>query len=123
MPFFSFIYIMIKNSIFISFIFCFSVPGFSQLIEGDLLKDSRKIISDITHVIKPSNYDGKITFKISVNSEGTITAADILEERTTIVSTPAKIKAKNLVYNIKFEPGTYYPKFHTGIYQIIYKKN
>ncbi len=114
---------MNKIILFFAFLLSFSLKSFSQLIEGELVTDKRKIVSDITPIISPSNYDGKILFTISVDSYGNVTSAKIIEERTTINSTPAKIKATNLIYNVKFEPGTYFPKYHTGVYQIIFKKN
>lgn len=106
-----------------SLIIFLSSNYYAQLLQGDLINDNRKIKFEESFVIKPSNYDGKILFKISVNAEGNITSAEVIEERSTIISTPARLKAKKQIFNIKFEPGTYFPKNHTGIYQIIYKKN
>lgn len=105
------------------FLFCVKNQGFSQLIEGDLLTSKRKITNDINAIISPSNYDGKIVFDISVNEFGAVTSAKVIDNRTEIISTPARISATKLIYSIKFEPGTHFPKYHNGVYQVIFKKN
>lgn len=114
---------MNKTILLLSLLLSFSFKSFAQLLEGDLLTDKRKVVSDIIPIITPSNYDGKILFSISVDNSGTITSAKVIEDKTTINSTPARIKATNLIYNVKFEAGSYFPKYHTGVYQINYKKN
>lgn len=94
----------------------------AQLISGDLLDNNRKIISNNKDTINSSSYDDKILFKIAVNNDGLVTSATVIEQQSTIVSTPATIMAKKNVLKVLFEEGSYFPKYHTGIYQIVYKK-
>jgi hypothetical protein len=91
-----------------------SIPfiGISQ-IGGDIKKDGRALKSDKAFVIEDS-HEGTIVFNISVNAEGEITATKIDPDKTTIKSTPAKIKARNYIADFKFAPGTWYPKYHQG---------
>ena len=113
-----------KKAILLSiFILGAKFQAFSQLIEGDLFISGRKITSEFPLTIAPSTYEGKITFSIAVNEYGNVTSAKVIENRSEINSTPARIKAANLIYNIKFEAGTHFPKYHNGIYQVIFKKN
>jgi len=111
------------RNLLLAFSLCLlSFTGFSQLLSGDLLTDKRAIISNINPVIHSTHYTGKIVFKIAVNADGVITSAVEDEEKTTIKSTPAKIKAYNLLKNVKFAPGAYFPKYHSGLYQITFTK-
>lgn len=91
---------------------------------GAIKKDGRKLITDQPFVISDS-HEGSIFFKISVDAEGTITAIDVVDDKTTIRSTPAKIKATNYVKKFKFEEGTWFPKHHQGTVRLslIRKKN
>lgn len=95
-------------------ILTFVVPfiGMSQ-IGGDVKKDGRALTTDKPFVIEDS-HEGTIVFIISVNAEGEITSTKIDSEKTTIRSTPAKIKARNYIADFKFAPGTWYPKYHQG---------
>lgn len=102
---------------------CGNFYVFSQLIEGDLLTDNRKITHDIQYIFSKSNYDGKLFFAIAVDEYGKISSAKVIDNRSTIHSTPARINATKLIYNIKFEPGAKFPKHHSGVYQLIYKRN
>ncbi|PKR79922.1 hypothetical protein CW751_12630 [Brumimicrobium salinarum] len=80
-------------------------------ISGDIVNDKRSLTSDAAFVIE-SHLNGKVVFNIAVNSKGEVTSTTVVEEETTIRSTPAKIKARNHVANFKFSPGTWYPKHH-----------
>jgi hypothetical protein len=89
-----------------------SVSGWSQ-ISGDVKKDNRQMVSDHSFVMEGSHM-GKIVFDISVNAEGEVTSAKIVESESNVKSTPAKIKAKNYVLQFEFQPGTWFPKYHQG---------
>jgi hypothetical protein len=99
--------------IILTFICFSSFLTFSQ-ISGDIVNDNRKLITDYSYVLE-GHLDGKIAFDISVNAKGEISATKIMEDRSTITSTPAKIEARNYVMKFKFQPGTWFPKFHHGI--------
>ncbi|RYM32539.1 hypothetical protein ERX46_14805 [Brumimicrobium glaciale] len=87
--------------------------AYSQL-SGDIIKDNRKLTTDLPYVIE-GHITGKITIQISVDALGEISSSKVLDGESTIKSTPAKIKALNHVSQFKFEPGTWFPKFHQGI--------
>jgi hypothetical protein len=82
-------------------------------VGGEIKKDGRALETDKPFVIEDS-HEGTIFFKISVNAKGEITAIDVVDDKTTIRSTPAKIKARNYIADFKFAPGTWYPKYHQG---------
>lgn len=94
----------------------------AQLVGGDLLKDNRKIISNIQSEISSPRYNGILLFNISVNNDGIVTGATIEEKGSTIISTPARIDAKRLLLSLVFEKGNRFPKYHSGIYKITYKR-
>ena len=95
--------------IFISF---FSVNNsYSQIISGEILDSGRKLITVSDFVIK-SDRSGEVVYEIDVDIKGDVTSAIIVNSLTTIKSTPLKLDAKNLINTFKFEPGTFYPKFH-----------
>lgn len=99
------------------FLFLISFSAQSQLISGNLVDEGRKLIS-------PQNFqlDGKATgeiyFELAVNREGIVTSERIMNEKTSVVSTPTRMRAKELVSQFKFEPGTYYPEFHHVVVKI-----
>lgn len=84
---------------------------FSQIISGEILDSGRKLLTESDFVIK-SDRSGEVVFDISVDIKGDVTSATIVTSLTTIKSTPLKMEAKNLINTFKFEPGTFYPKFH-----------
>ena len=100
------------NKILIVLICLITLPCFAQ-VEGDIKNDNRKLLSEQLFALQ-GTHEGVIVFKISVNAEGKITSADVVNEKTTIRSTPAKIKARNYVMGFEFEKGTWYPKYHQG---------
>lgn len=89
---------------------------------GEIKEDGRKLITDKPFVLEDS-HEGTIFFTISVNAEGEITSASVVEDKTTIRSTPAKIKARNYVTKFKFAPGTWYPKYHQGTIRLTMTKS
>ncbi|HLW39637.1 MAG TPA: hypothetical protein VKX31_04540 [Brumimicrobium sp.] len=82
-------------------------------ISGDITKDNRKPTTNQAFVIE-GHVTGKIVFEISVDNEGKVTSAKVIESESTIKSSPAKIKARNHVMTFQFEPGTWFPKYHQG---------
>lgn len=98
-------------SILLFLLFC-SSTSLAQL-SGDIVNDNRELTTDYKYVIE-GHVTGKITIKIAVDAEGKISSKKVLDNESTIKSTPAKIKAMNHVGKFKFEPGTWFPKFHQG---------
>lgn len=85
--------------------------SFSQLISGELLDSGRKMISTYNFEIK-DKYNGYQLFELAVNPEGKVISVKDIQEKGTIISTPAKILAINELYNLKFESASHFPKFH-----------
>lgn len=88
-----------------------STLSFSQLIDGALMDENRKLITEATFKIIDHNV-GVIYYELAVNRKGIVTSAKLLTEGTTIVSTPTRVKARNYAMTLKFAEGTYYPEFH-----------
>jgi hypothetical protein len=97
------------------FIICcifFSFRTTAQL-SGDIVRDGRQFIEKPSFVMAGS-HNGKLVFDIAVNSDGEITAAKFIPSKSTITSTPARVKAQQYIADWLFEKGTAYPKFHQG---------
>lgn len=103
---------MKKINIILFFALLFTTTSYSQ-ISGDIIKDNRKLTTDLPFTIE-GHISGKVTVIISVNDLGEITSRKVLDSETTIKSTPAKIKVLNHISQFKFEPGTWFPKYHQG---------
>ncbi|HTO38748.1 MAG TPA: hypothetical protein VL021_10015 [Brumimicrobium sp.] len=86
---------------------------FGQL-SGDVFNQGRKLTQSGSYILE-SHTTGKLVFAISVDASGEITSIKSIDKEGTIKSTPAKIKARNYISeNFKFEPGTWFPKYHQG---------
>lgn len=101
---------MKKLIVFLFFILFASTAAYSQ-ISGDVINDNRKMNSEFKFIIN-GHLDGKITIEITVDALGHVSSTKVLSSESTIKSTPAKLKAINHVNDFKFEPGTWFPKFH-----------
>ena len=104
------IFIM-KNLIIVFFSFL-TFGAYAQL-SGNIVRDGRQLVKSDSYMMQGS-HTGKLVFDISVNAEGDITAVKFVPSKSTISSTPARIKAQNYIADWKFEKGTTYPKFHQG---------
>lgn len=89
----------------------------AQLISGDLLDEGRKIISETDYTMIGST-EGEIYYELAVDREGNVTSERLLGDMTTIHSTPLIYGAKNYCKTLKFEKGTYYPKFHHVVVRV-----
>jgi hypothetical protein len=85
--------------------------SFSQLIDGTLIDESRKMISVSTFKLIDNN-EGVAFYQLAVNRKGEVTSATLLSAGTTIISTPTRMKMRNYLMTLKFEEGMYYPEFH-----------
>ncbi len=84
---------------------------FAQLLDGDLMDENRKLVSQTD--FKLEGYKtGYFILELSVNREGRVTATTVNYEESTLNATPLQIKAQNYAKTLRFEPGTYYPEFH-----------
>lgn len=83
----------------------------AQLVGGELVAEGRKLSvpSDFTMF---ESTEGAIFYRLSVDREGKVTSAQLLADKSSKISTPLQVRARTYVLNLKFEPGTYYPKFH-----------
>ena len=97
-----------KKIIFAAFLAASGI-SFGQMLEGPLLDEGRKVISPVKYVHEGST-NGWGKFELSVDREGNVESVRMVE--TTIKSTPTKIKLRNYLMKLKFEKGTYYPKYH-----------
>lgn len=105
--------------IIFTLLFC-SFQSNAQLISGDVVKEGRKLKSPTDFSIA-SNKTGVIYFELAVDREGNVTSERLILDKTTITSTPTRVKAKEYVSGLKFEPGTHYPQFHNVVIKITVK--
>lgn len=85
--------------------------SYSQLIGGELVKEGRKlaVASDFT---MHESTEGAIYYRLSVDREGKVTSAQLMTDKSSQISTPLQVRARTYVLNLKFQPGTHFPKFH-----------
>jgi len=88
----------------------FSILANAQLLSGSLVDEGRKMTSNSTFVIEDS-HEGAAVFELAVDREGKVTSAKLISDGTTVVSTPARIKARSHVMGYTFTPGTHFPQF------------
>lgn len=83
----------------------------AQLIGGELVKEGRKLAVPSDFTMHEST-QGAIFYRLSVDRTGRVTSAQLLADKSVIISTPLQVRARTYVLNLKFEPGTHYPAFH-----------
>jgi hypothetical protein len=110
-----------KISLFTLFVLI-SHLSISQMISGDLLDSGRKLETNFNFEIH-DKYVGIQHFELAVNPLGKVIGIKHLEEKGTMLSTPAKILATNKLYELQFESGTNYPKFHHVKVKVKFIKN
>ncbi len=103
-----------KKGIVLFFAFLFtSIVSYGQL-SGEIVKDGRKLTTKNGYVLQ-GKLDARIVFAIAVNSKGDITSAKVLGDESSTKDVQAQINARHYVMtSFKFEPGTWFPKFHQG---------
>lgn len=84
--------------------------SYAQLIGGELVQEGRKLAvpSDFTMY---ESTEGAIFYELAVDREGKVNGVRLLTEKSSKISTPLQVRARTYVLNLKFEPGTHYPKF------------
>ena len=86
--------------------------SFGQIISGPIKNEGRKMITQTDYTLA-GMAEGFAKYELSVDREGNVTGVRLLE--TDLKSTPAKHKLRNHLMTLKFQKGTYYPKFHHAV--------
>ena len=73
---------MKKLNIILFFAFFSTSTAFTQ-ISGDVIKDNRKLLTDLPYEIE-GHITGKITIEFSIDASGDISASKVLENESTI---------------------------------------
>lgn len=94
----------------------------SQLVSGDLVQEGRKLVSQCDFRLS-GGAEGDIYYELAVDREGNVTSERLITERTTVVSTPTRMRAKQMASELKFEPGTHYPHYHHVVIKIAVRKS
>ena len=93
----------------------------SQVLSGKIVDDNRKLISTTNFVLE-SNYSGYVVYEIAVNPEGEVISSKLIEEKSTVLSTPANMEVKNFLKTIVFEKGNHFPKYHHAYVKVMLVK-
>lgn len=83
----------------------------AQLMEGTLMDEGRKMTTKSDFVLYDDN-TGVLYYTLAVDRTGKVTSAKMLLDGTTVTFTPTRMKARNYLMTLQFEPGTHYPQFH-----------
>lgn len=102
----------------ILFTILFAIPVFAQHIHGDIAKSHRKMLTHYGDTIKGGTH-ALYTIQFGVNAKGSVTSTKIIDEVTNEPSSVDRMAAMNLVRKFKFEPGTWFPKYHQGTVKIV----
>lgn len=110
------------KQLFFVFLLLAAFSANSQILSGSLVDDNRQMISNTKFVLE-SNYNGHVTYVISVNPEGEVTSSKMVEEKSTVFSTPANMEVKNFLKTIVFEKGNHFPKHHQATVKVMLVKS
>ncbi len=94
----------------------------SQILSGKIVDDNRQMISNTSFVME-SNYSGYVVYEIAVNPLGIVTSSRLIEEKSTVLSTPANMEVKNFLKDIVFEKGNHFPKHHHATVKVMLVKS
>lgn len=96
------------------FLFCligFAQIGYSQVLSGEIVDEKRKLTSVIDFKINDYS-NGYAVFELAVDRNGNVTGARFIGDKSSKITTPQQVRAHAYVSKLKFQAGTYYPKFH-----------
>jgi len=99
-----------KKVVFLLFILI-SYQSNAQLLSGDLVDESRKLITITDFTLKDPN-KGFVVCDLAVDRTGKVTSIAFDLATTTVVSIPSKIKVRNYLNTFVFEKGNHFPAFH-----------
>lgn len=83
----------------------------AQLVGGDLVQSGRKLAVDFNFIVEES-IEGALFYRLAVDHTGKVTSVQLLTDKSAKISTPMQVRMRTYVLGLKFEPGTFYPKFH-----------
>lgn len=97
--------------------FFLMISGFShsQYMGGSAKDEGRKLIDSPSFLIEGFT-NGYVKYELAIDREGNVTGVRSLESN--LKSTPARYELRNYVKTLRFEAGTYFPKFHHAIVKI-----
>ena len=81
------------------------------MLSGSLVDEGRKLLTTTDFTFKDLN-TGTVTFELSINRQGKVTSAKVIDSETNISSTPSRVKVRNYLMGWNFQEGTYFPEFH-----------
>lgn len=99
--------------------FLVSYSSFGQIIGGAIVTEGRDIAQETDFTIEGHN-DGWATFTLAIDREGNVTSAQLKE--TSLKSSLDKIELRKYAMTLKFQSGTYFPKFHNAEVKVTMKK-
>ena len=77
---------------FLTLLLLGAFTSFGQMLSGDLKDSGRKKISNTPYILE-SHTTGFVAYEVTVNNEGNVTAARLVANKTTVRSTPARMRA------------------------------
>lgn len=98
------------------FLIC-SLLSFSisaQIISGGAKEEKRALLTATDFSISGFK-SGDIYYELAIDREGNVTSSRLMNEKTTVVSTPTRMRAKEYVTTFKFEKGTHFPHFQNVV--------
>lgn len=90
-------------------LFLTTFQSFGQIVGGEVVAEKRDIITETDYTIE-GYHAGWAIYTLSINREGVVTEASLKESN--LPSRLDNMDVRNYVMKLKFQPGTYYPKFH-----------
>jgi hypothetical protein len=94
----------------------------AQIISGEAKEEKRTLLSATDFSITGSK-SGDIYYELAIDREGNVTSSRLMNEKTTIISTPTRMRAKEYVSTFKFDKGTHFPHFQNVVVCIKVKLN
>jgi len=89
--------------------------SYGQYIGGSAKDEGRKLIGSPSFIVEGFT-NGFVKFELAIDREGNVTGTRALDSN--LKNTPARMDLTNYVKKMKFEAGTYYPKFHHAIVKV-----
>lgn len=82
----------------------------AQVQNGTLVDSGRKVQGTPSFRIDSAS-SGTVILEVAVNRKGEVTGAKVIQDGTTVKSTPSVMKAQNAAKLLKFTPGTHFAEF------------